>query len=92
GDGASLNLSGYAINSSSVQLNWAEVDGASEYRVHESGQFLGYTFGTEFTDTGLAPSATYTYLVAAEFQIRNPNFEIRNNIKFSKSQIAIDYF
>lgn len=65
GDGTSLNLSSYAINSTSAQLNWAGVTGASEYWVYEGGQFIGFTFGTEFTDTGLMPNTAYIYRVAA---------------------------
>jgi chitodextrinase len=62
--------SGVAVTgttSSSVALSWTASTGASVtgYTVYRNGQQVGTTAATSFTDTGLAPSTSYTYTVTA---------------------------
>jgi hypothetical protein len=52
----------------SVALSWtASTDdvGVTGYRVYRNGSQVGTPAGTSFTDTGLNPSTTYSYTVAA---------------------------
>ncbi len=53
---------------SSISLAWnASTDdvGVTGYRVYRSGSLLGTTGATNFTDTGLSASSSYTYTVSA---------------------------
>ncbi|MFC5405543.1 DUF4832 domain-containing protein [Cohnella soli] len=55
--------------SSSVSLSWsASTDnvGVTGYLVYRGGTQVGTPSGTSFTDTGLAPSTTYSYTVKAK--------------------------
>lgn len=53
-----------ATTSSSVSLSWNAVSGAT-YRVYRNGSQVGTPAGTTYTDSGLSPSTSYTYTVAA---------------------------
>ena len=58
-----------AISSSQISLSWtASTDnvGITGYRVYRGGtQIATVTTGTSYSDTGLSPSTTYSYTVAA---------------------------
>ena len=57
-----------AVSSSQINLSWtASSDnvGVSGYRVYRGGTQIATTSATSFTNTGLSPSTTYTYAVAA---------------------------
>jgi len=53
--------------SSSMVVGWAGVSGASGYNVYRGGNKVNAApvAGTNYTDTGLAPSTTYSWTVAA---------------------------
>src|SRR5256885_13415920 len=61
-------LTASAVSSSQINLSWAASSdnvGVSGYRVFRNGAQIATTSATSFTNTGLSPSTTYTYAVAA---------------------------
>src|SRR6266540_44148 len=61
-------LTASAVSSSQINLSWtASSDnvGVSGYRVFRNGVQIATASATSFTNTGLSPSTTYTYAVAA---------------------------
>lgn len=57
-----------ALSAASVQVTWqAATDnvGVTGYRVYRDGLLVGQPSGSSFDDTGLTPSSSYTYRVAA---------------------------
>jgi|GEM_PF-1015829 len=65
----STGLTATAISSSQINLSWiASTDnvGVAGYRVYRGGvEIASVTSGTSYQNTGLAPSTTYSYTVAA---------------------------
>ena len=65
------NVTAQAQGPNSIQLTWDAVGSATGYRIFRSdsssGPFseIGTETGTSYTDTGLTPSTTYYYQVAA---------------------------
>src|SRR5467141_3979599 len=65
---APTGLTASAVSSSQINLSWAASSdnvGVSGYRVFRNGAQIAPTSATSFTNTGLSPSTTYTYAVAA---------------------------
>jgi len=61
-------LSATANSSSQVSITWTASSGPSGvagYEIFRNGVQVGTTAATSYTDTGLAPSTTYNYAVAA---------------------------
>src|SRR6266480_3051603 len=61
-------LTANAVSSSQINLSWtASSDnvGVSGYRVYRGGTQIATPGTTSFTDTGVSPSTTYSYTVAA---------------------------
>src|SRR2546423_282910 len=61
-------LTASAVSSSQINLSWAASSdnvGVSGYRVYRNGTQIATTSTTSFTNTGLSPSTTYSYAVAA---------------------------
>src|SRR5207249_3420113 len=61
-------LTASAASSSQINLSWtASSDnvGVSGYRVYRNGTQIATTSATSFANTGLSPSTTYSYTVAA---------------------------
>src|SRR6266581_3346130 len=61
-------LTASAVSSSQINLSWAASSdnvGVSGYRVYRGGIQIATTSATSFPNTGLSPSTTYTYAVAA---------------------------
>src|ERR1041385_1464182 len=61
-------LTASAVSSSQINLSWTAYSdnvGVSGYRVYRNGVQIATTGATFFTNTGLSPSTTYTYTVAA---------------------------
>src|SRR5437773_756947 len=61
-------LTATAVSSSQINLSWAasfDSVGVTGYRVYRGGTQIATTSTTSFTNTGLSPSTTYTYAVAA---------------------------
>src|SRR5437762_1443140 len=57
-----------AVSSSQINLSWAASSdnvGVSGYRVFRNGAQIATTSATSFPNTGLSPSTTYSYTVAA---------------------------
>ncbi|TMH88793.1 MAG: fibronectin type III domain-containing protein, partial [Betaproteobacteria bacterium] len=57
-----------AVSSSQINLSWAASSdnvGVSGYRVFRDGAQIATTSATSFPNTGLSPSTTYSYTVAA---------------------------
>lgn len=54
-----------ALSSSSIGLGWNATSGANTYTVDRGGSPVGTAGANSFTDTGLTPSTSYTYAVAA---------------------------
>src|SRR2546430_5974900 len=57
-----------AVSSSQINLSWAASSdnvGVRGYRVYRGGTQIATTSATFYTDTGLSPSTTYSYAVAA---------------------------
>ena len=62
------NLSASVVSSSQINLSWtASSDnvGVTGYRVYRGGTQITTVTGTSYSDTGLSPSTTYSYTVAA---------------------------
>ena len=62
------NLTASAISSSQINLSWnASTDnvGVTGYRVYRGGTQIASPSTTSYSDTGLSPSTTYSYTVAA---------------------------
>lgn len=66
GIGQVQGLSATALSSTSVQLSWIPVTGATSYQVYRNTVPTAVTDGTPFIDTGLTPSTLYDYSVAAQ--------------------------
>lgn len=64
--GIPQQLSTLGLGPNSVRVTWQPVEYASEYIVYRNGEAVGTVSGTSFADTGLDPSASYTYTVAAK--------------------------
>src|SRR6266853_2273684 len=61
-------LTASAVSSSQINLSWAASSdnvGVSGYRVFRDGTQIATTSATSFPNTGLSPSTTYSYTVAA---------------------------
>ena len=61
-------LSAAVISSSQINLSWsASTDnvGVTGYRIYRGGAQIATATGTSFSNTGLTPSTSYTYTVAA---------------------------
>src|SRR5205814_619429 len=61
-------LTASAVSSSQINLSWAASSdnvGVSGYRVYRDGAQIATTSTTFFANTGLSPSTTYSYAVAA---------------------------
>ncbi len=54
-----------AVSSTSVQLGWTAVSGATEYEVRRDGQAVTTTSSTSYLDTGLSPETSYSYRLVA---------------------------
>jgi chitodextrinase len=62
------SLSATAVSSTQINLSWtASTDnvGVTGYRVYRGGTQIATTTGTSYSNTGLTPSTTYSYTVAA---------------------------
>ena len=65
---APANVSATATSAVSVRLTWSAATdnvGVSGYRIFRDGNQIGTSTGTTYDDSGLAPSTTYRYEVAA---------------------------
>jgi chitodextrinase len=61
-------LTASAVSSSQINLSWAASSdnvGVSGYRIYRGGTQIATTTATFYTNTGLSPSTTYSYAVAA---------------------------
>ncbi|GAA1113913.1 MULTISPECIES: chitinase [Streptomyces violaceusniger group] len=63
--GAPGGLKAGAVTSSSVDLSWSPVTGATGYNVYRDGSKVQSVGGTSATVTGLAPSTSYQFQVTA---------------------------
>ncbi|MEU8875334.1 glycoside hydrolase family 18 protein [Streptomyces javensis] len=63
--GAPGGLKAGAVTSSSVDLSWSPVTGATGYNVYRDGSKVRSVGGTSATVTGLAPSTSYQFQVTA---------------------------
>jgi hypothetical protein len=63
----SLALSSASADATTIQLNWPPMPAAVEYKIYRNGSYIGSTVGRcgYFTDTGLAPTNSYDYFLAA---------------------------
>ena len=62
------NVQATALTAAFVQVTWtASTDnvGVVGYKIYRNGSFAHRSSGTSYTDTGLLPSMTYSYTVAA---------------------------
>ena len=59
-------LFGEAVNSSTIQLTWIPIPGATGYNVHTcSGQYIGHTTSPGYLITGLFQQTSYSYKIQA---------------------------
>ncbi|MGW7690276.1 chitinase [Streptomyces asiaticus] len=63
--GAPSGLKAGAVTSSSIDLSWSPVTGATGYNVYRDGSKVQSVGGTSATVTGLAPSTSYQFQVTA---------------------------
>ena len=74
-------LRAVSVTTNSVSLTWTRSTdnaGVRGYNVYRDGRYVGYSFTTAFTDTGLASGATHQYRVYA-FD-HSANFSSRSSI------------
>ena len=57
------NFAASTLNSGGVQLSWTASDGAAGYRVYRDRALVATVTGTTWTDSNVAPLATYTYAI-----------------------------
>jgi len=68
---APSGLSATPLNSSSIQVSWSNVTGATSYKVYRSNSatgsynFNGNTYSSPYTDSGLSAGSTYYYKVSS---------------------------
>ncbi|MCX7175870.1 MAG: hypothetical protein NT159_18480 [Proteobacteria bacterium] len=62
---AITNLTALPKSTSSVDLSWAASTAAATYNVYRNGVLVGSSSTTNYTDTGLIASSSYSYAVAA---------------------------
>jgi len=65
------NISGQAISSTQINLNWSASAGAVGYAIYRNGNEIGTTPNTSYSDTGLSPSTRYSYYVFAYNAVGN---------------------
>jgi len=58
--------------STECDLKWNAVSGATGYDVYRNGDWLHWTSGTSFANTGLTNGTTYQYTVAAQNETTTP--------------------
>ncbi|MGV9856700.1 chitinase [Streptomyces sp. NPDC003442] len=63
--GAPSGLKAGAVTSSSIDLSWSPVTGATGYNVYRDGSKVQSVGGTSATVTGLAPATSYQFQVTA---------------------------
>jgi hypothetical protein len=71
---APTGVTATTISSTQINLSWTAVTGATGYRVYRDGAPLPLgplQTGTTYSDTGLPPSSTHTYRVAAVDGVNN---------------------
>src|SRR5262249_8711136 len=72
------------VTSSSVTLKWTKSTdniAVAGYQIFRNGVQIGTTTGTSYSDTGLSPSTTYAYTVAA--------FDASGNVSPQSWQLAV---
>src|SRR3989344_4064698 len=72
------NLTASAISSSQINLSWTQSTdniGVTGYRVYRGGTQVASPSTTSYSDTGLSPSTTYSYTVAAVDGAGNISFQ-----------------
>jgi glucose/arabinose dehydrogenase/PKD repeat protein len=79
-----LNLQATTVTASTATLSWtASTDnvGVTGYNVYRNGSLIGSTTQTSYTDTGLSPTTSYAYTVAA--------FDAANNLSQPSSALNV---
>jgi len=60
------NLVATAVSTSQIDLSWTNNSGiANDFEVERNSVVIGTVTGTTYSDTGLSPGTTYTYVVRA---------------------------
>ncbi|HTS28946.1 MAG TPA: Ig-like domain-containing protein, partial [Bryobacteraceae bacterium] len=71
------NVTAAAVSSSQINVSWSASSAGSAplagYHVYRNGSLAGTVTTTSFSDTGLAPSTTYSYTVTAYDSSGNPS-------------------
>ena len=78
------NLQASNVTSTTLKISWtASTDNVAVagYQVFRNGAKVGTTTTTSYTDTGLAPSATYTYAALA--------YDSSNNLSAQSAQLTV---
>ena len=78
------NLQASNVTSTTLKISWtASTDNVAVagYQVFRNGAKVGTTTTTSYTDTGLAPSATYTYAALA--------YDSSNNLSVQSAQLTV---
>lgn len=71
------DLSALAVSSSQIDLTWtASTDnsGVTGYHIYRDGQEIGTSTETTYSDTGLLPATTYSYMVSAYDAANNESY------------------
>lgn len=58
-------LSAAATGHTSIRIDWSAAAGADEYIIYRNGEEIGVTASLTWNDSGLTPSTSYAYTVAA---------------------------
>nr|WP_254901305.1 fibronectin type III domain-containing protein [Tuberibacillus sp. Marseille-P3662] len=62
---APSGLASSDVTDTSLKLTWDPVEYADHYDVYRDGENIGTRSGTQFADSGLTASTTYSYQVKA---------------------------
>jgi chitodextrinase len=79
-----IGLQSSNITSSTVTVSWTAstgVEAVAGYQVFRNGTQVGTTATTSYTDTGLTPSTTYSYTVAA--------YDFSNNVSLQSTAMVV---
>lgn len=58
-------ISATGVSQTEIDVSWNAVSGATSYHIYRDGAALAFDTASPFQDTGLSPSTTHTYTVAA---------------------------
>lgn len=66
-------LAASATSHTTIQIDWSASTSADEYIIYRNGEEIGFTASLTWNDSGLIPSTTYQYTIAARNEAGTSN-------------------